>query len=280
LDRAAEVVRHVGANLPVEPVAFYYFRLCNRLFEKRLIDQHPVNYPSGAALLENWISQECLPRHWPNAWFEAASALRFLEKPKRERLVELACAHQHPSMRLLGARAAATWGRKDGVSKLAEFCLDYLRTKRSCEYLRELGREEAIPERARTELFKAEADVCLWLFHPVEFNCVPDELELVDSRELYWPPTQDRRKLWLIKYIYHDYLGERKEGVACSGSTTIALFEETSPDMPPLEIYARHCRYELQSGEEKHQYADLAVQDCLAMLLSKNPDLKQPLDKG
>jgi hypothetical protein len=66
---------------------------------------------------------------------------------------------------------------------------------------------------------------------------------------LNWPPTGDRRRLWIFKYRYEPDAerDEAEEDVGLVGSITFSLFFVTSADMTPEEIYALHCCWELQT---------------------------------
>ena len=122
----------------------------------------------------------------------------------------------------------------------------------ACTYLRELDREEAIPERANDPTFKATAEMSHWLSHPNEFGRIPDELELFDTREIFWPPTNDRRQVWLFKYRYlpEEPGGESEVGIGMVGSITFVLFGEATDNLSPEDVYALHCCWELQFKDD------------------------------
>ena len=119
-------------------------------------------------------------------------------------------------------------------------------------YLKELKRMDAIPDEANDPDFLAMAEMCDWLAHPQEFGQPPDEIELYDTREMLWPPTNDWRPLWLFKYRYFASDDEESEthGIGMTGSITFSLLDETSPDMSADDIYALHCCWELEATED------------------------------
>jgi hypothetical protein len=87
--------------------------------------------------------------------------------------------------------------------------------------------------------------MCRWLAHPMEFGKPPTHIELYDTRELFWPPTGDRRRVWLFKYTY-DEPDKRKSGLGMVGSVTFAMFGETTADLSAEDAYGLHCAWELE----------------------------------
>src|SRR5438445_11624897 len=83
----------------------------------------------------------------------------------------------------------------------------------------------------------------------MEFGAPPDAVELYDTRTLYWPPTRDRRQLWLVRYTYRHDPGEDVR-IAMVGSTTFALFGETTAELLPAAEYALHRRSQLEPHEQ------------------------------
>ena len=68
------------------------------------------------------------------------------------------------------------------------------------------------------------AEMCSWLSDPHEFGRPPDEIELFDTREMVWPPTNDWRQLWLFKYIYRAGPEDvaDQSGIGMTGSITFS----------------------------------------------------------
>jgi hypothetical protein len=58
----------------------------------------------------------------------------------------------------------------------------------------------------------------------------PDKIELLDTREIFWPPTNDKRWVWLFSYSYDGAEAGQpvNTGVVMAGSITFSLFSETS----------------------------------------------------
>jgi hypothetical protein len=97
------------------------------------------------------------------------------------------------------------------------------------------------------------AEMSDWLAHPNEFGEPPTEIELLDTREMHWPPTNDIRRLWLFKYKYagHSEDGTDDVGIGMVGSVTFALFGEATVDLCPEDVYGLHCCWELECNNDK-----------------------------
>lgn len=136
-------------------------------------------------------------------------------------------------------------------------------------YLRELGRSDLIPAVATEPDFAACAEMCGWLTHPMEFGKPPTEIVLFDTRELHWPPTRDRRRVWLFRYRY-EREGEVDEGLGMVGSVTFALFGETTVDKSAEEVYGLHCAWELQNNKDERAPEDRSAWAGMEILARDN----------
>jgi hypothetical protein len=94
---------------------------------------------------------------------------------------------------------------------------------------------------------------------------------LVDTRELFWPPTNDKRRLWLVKYSYKsDEGGEPDRGVGMVGSVTFALFGESTIDLSPEDVYGLHCCWELEMNEDARAPTTRSAEAGRVILRRKN----------
>lgn len=233
-----------------------YLDFANALAREGFTDDHPFDTPEGRARLLEFL-RDSDPERFGRA-HSAAAALPFVEGSDRDPLLALAMDHPSTAVQLEGAWASARLGSEAGVRFLSRMCLDLSHSLQARLYLQELDRHDAVPERASEPNFEAMSKLVDWLSHPMEFGRAPDEIALVDTRELLWPPSNDLRRLWIFRYRYDpdgpDSPGG--EGVGLVGSITFALFGETSPEMPPEDIYALHCCWELQVEDDPRAPAD------------------------
>jgi hypothetical protein len=208
---------------------------------------HPFDSPQGHQRLREWLSASD-PDQFTYA-HSAASALPFISKPGRDSLLELAMNHPDAGVRVEAAWVAAKMGNESGLRQLAEHCRDFKTAEKAKHYLSELGREDMIPMGAKRPGFSAMAHFASWLAHPNELGEMPDELEIIDHRELPWPPERKPKPFWLIKYTLRDKtgLGEDDVGAGLVGSQTFCLFSYKLAQRPPEDAYAVHCCWEMEA---------------------------------
>jgi hypothetical protein len=247
---ALEMIDALAEPLPTGFILVAYLDAANQLAISGKSSRHPFNNEAGRKKLEAWL----LDANEENFSYahSATAALPFIDMPSRAGLLLTAGKHPTPSIRIEAAWAQAKCGDPAGVDILLRFCLDPRHSSTAQSYLEELGHADRIPDEAQTAEFLALAEMASWLAHPNEFGRPPDDLRLFDARELFWPPTNDRRKLSLVEYAYNDGDGgEPNRGIGMVGSVTFALFSETTADMSPEEIYGLHCCWELEMNDNK-----------------------------
>jgi hypothetical protein len=230
--------------LPLGFVLVGYLDMANTLAIAGKLDFHPFDSNAGCEQLERFLQD----KNEDNSSYavSATAAIPFIGRTHRERLLSTAFEHADSRVRIEAAWAQAKSGDKDGFSRLAELCLDPRLSHTAQLYLNELRRSDLIPEEVSNEEFRAVAEMANWLAHPGELGSPPDSVVLFDTRELFWPPTNDKRRLFLVKY---SAAGE--DGVGLVGSVTFALFGETTADMSPEEIYSVHCCWELEMNGDR-----------------------------
>ncbi len=208
-------------------------------------DAHPFDSPAGIQQLAHWLTDDDEERF--SYAVSAANALPFLTSHQRDALLSLALDHASVEVQLESAWVAAKLGREAGIRWLARSCYDVSLSARAKQYLEELGRADAIPAESKDASFEAQAEFAQWLAHPSELGRPPDELEIVDHRELEWPPKQEPKSLWLIKYRVKDGTGLKEDDVDVGlvGSITFCLLSYKLGERPPEDAYAIHCYWEM-----------------------------------
>lgn len=227
-----------------------YLDFANRCALHGLTAQHPFDTDEGEAILESFLRDTDTGNY--SYAHSATASIPFLSPASRLKLLRLAASHPDATVRLEAAWASARLGSETAVAELARAASDPRRGFAAIRYLEELGRGDAIPDECSSPAFIAQAELAEWLRHPLEFGEYPDGLRVVDSRELFWPPTSDKRTLWLIEYAYEEGNGResRDIGVGMVGSVTFALFGEATSEMSPEDLYGLHCAWELQMNKD------------------------------
>ncbi len=232
-------------------------------------DAHPFNSPAGWEQFNTWLSSSN-PEDFSFA-HSAAAALPFLSPAQRPALLALAHDHLCTEVQMEAAWASSWLGSEAGIRILQRHCLDARTAAAAQEYLEELGREDAVPDSAYEADFQAMAEMCQWLSHPSEYGRPPDQIEVFDSRELYWPPTDDYRRVWLCRYLYEpdadeaagtdDVDAEPEVGIGMIGSVTFVLFDEETDHLSADDIYALHCCWELEMNRDPRAPANRSIEE-------------------
>ncbi|HEY0092754.1 MAG TPA: hypothetical protein VGB96_00455, partial [Archangium sp.] len=247
-EAATRVASALREPLPPRFIAMALLDMANTLAREHGVTSHPFDTAQGRELLRAFLTDKD-PDHFSYA-HSAAASLPFLTDSRE--FFTLAQEHPDVAVRMEAAWAAAWGGDALAVARLQDWSKDPKTRKRAVTYLKELGHQSApLPKEERLRL-DAMAEMSDWLEHPSEFGRPPDQLEVYDHRRLFWPPTKDERDVWLFRYRYEEEEGEPEEGVGMVGSVTFALFGETTAEMPPEDIYALHCVWELhQEGDKR-----------------------------
>ena len=232
------------------------------------LQQHPFDSQAGLKQLQKWL-EDSDPDAASYA-HSATAALPFISNPARDQLFGLAMEHSDTGVQMEAAWAAGKLGREAGLKVLARFCLDVNHSDVAQDYLAELNREDLIPAEARDAAFQAKAEFARWLAHPNELGKPPDELEIVDHRQLAWPPDRQTSPFWLIKYRMRDRTGLEDDDVECGlvGSATWCFFIYDMHQRPPEDAYAIHCYWEMEHADliddnvvtDASEYAELLKQ--------------------
>jgi hypothetical protein len=271
--------RELSDPLPEGFVAVALLDTANQACLEGWLSEHPFDTPQGTQQLEAWLTKPD-PDEFSFA-ASAAVALPFISPPQRDRLLALALDHADPKVQLEAAWASASLGSAAGIKYLRRLCLEPGTSATACSYLRELGRENVIPAAAMEPNFLAMSDLCTWLSHPNEYGRPPDEIELLDTRAIYWPPTDDRRRVWLFKFRYEEIVtfdGDQERvdvvtGIGMVGSVTFALSDIGTAELTPLDLYALHCCWELEVNKDSRAPRERSVQAGRELLAQYNDDL-------
>jgi hypothetical protein len=267
---AERVIDGLRRPLPTKFCGIAFLDLCNRMAISGTAAKHAFESPEGYSRLRELLSSN---KDAESSYaISATAALPFISHEVSAELMEMAGAHPEVAVRIENAWAQGKMGREPALAQLAEYARNPLYASRAIRYLEELGHAERIPEEARTADAKALAEMAEWLAHPNELGAPPEEVFIADTRELFWPPTNDRRQLWIIGYKYRSE-DEPLEDYGLVGSTTWAMFSEPRVSKP-IEIYAVHCCWELQANDDPRAPSERSVAAGLRILAENNPEFR------
>lgn len=258
------IVNTLDGKLPEGFLRVVYLDMLNKVsLKNETFGPHPFSSSEGVAILEKYLKNENEEEF--SYAISATAALPYLSENAWKKLLPVALKHPDASVRLEAFWAGTKLGDTKCRDGLIDMAKSYVHGQRAVEYLEELGLEEFVPEESKTWEFAALAEMSSWLSHPSEFGAYPTELTLVDSRTLFWPPTQDERRLTIVRYRYEKWNSDGSDeiGVGLVGSVTFCLFGVVLNESPPEEVYAIHCAWEMQKKNYKNPKVGLAeLQGC------------------
>ncbi|QEH35985.1 hypothetical protein OJF2_45430 [Aquisphaera giovannonii] len=259
------VLEALGDPPPADFLAVSLLDCANVALREGAECRHPFDSEAGRRQLRSWLADG--DEEHSSYAVSAAAALPFLDEPGRDELLAAALDHPSADVQLEAAWAAARLEDEDGIRRLSRCCLDVNLADRARRYLEELDRADAIPAEAEDAAFRARAEFAQWLAHPNELGRPPDEVEVVDHRELEWPPERERGPFWLVRYRVKDATGLKPDdvGVGLVGSMTFCLFTYKLEERPPEDCYAIHCYWEMTCHNliEEADVADPAEYESL-----------------
>ena len=264
-----DIIEALRDPLPDGFRAVTYLDLSNTVARSGKLARHPFDSDAGLALLQAWL----IDKENPSYGHSAAASIPFLSTEAREKVQVLADRHPDRVVQLEAAWAAAACGEARGYQTLEAACAIPQEASAAMHYLTELGAEDRIPSQAKSDDFKAISEMCQWLAHPMEFGRPPHEIRQVGARELFWPPTNDRRKLWVFRYEYPPRRGktEPEIGYGMVGSVTFALFGEATPDLSAEQVYGPHCAWELEKNRDSRAPQKRTPEAGIQILRECNP---------
>jgi hypothetical protein len=249
-------------------VAFLDFS--NTLCREHGLKQHPFSSPEGFARIRTFFNDS----ENPSYGVSACAAFPFLaESPERTALMSLGLDHADVDIRIESSWAAAKMGDERGIERLISASKNPATAAKSVAYLMELGATERIPPESTEPSFAACAVMCQWLSHPQEFGRPPHDVRVIDSRELIWPPTGDKRLMTLVRYEYNKGDGSDDVGVGCVGSVTFALFGYSTAEQSVEDLYGLYCTWELARQGDARIKTDVVIGRRL--LAKANPEFPE-----
>jgi hypothetical protein len=218
----------------------------NQRLAKGLDLKHPFDSVAGCRLLEQFLESDDEDIQGESDC--VVETLAFLSADRRAKVYGVATKNGNGAVRIKAATAIAKAGDESGLNDLVSLCRHWSTAETAKEALEELGRKKLIPAEALTPEATVLAKMSDWLAHPNELARVPDELEIVDMREMRWPPKGEVQKQALVRYrAAATEPGEPDDsGVGLVGSITFCLFGTKLEGLPPEEVYAAHAFWEME----------------------------------
>ena len=257
--------------LPPDSISGAFLDAMNRLAFEGELDWHPFASEAGCKRIAQWYAGR-RPEDLDLARIGTA-ALACFDRALRQDLLDMARRHPHPSVAIEANWVAALTGDESGVTELAKWALERDWSVRACQYLQELERADAIPDGAREPNFVALASLSAWFSSNIQYGVPPRRVELCDRRVLYWPPFEEEKEFFLVRY---ELLlnGECISGVAMVGSIIHALPQMPTDGLSPEDVYGLYCAWEMDRMRDPDDSRPpaMTIAQARELIARHNPD--------
>lgn len=164
-------------------------------------------------------------------------------RPRLEQTMQL----RHRRVQCEAAGALARMEDSGGRERLLSLASEPSARLRVIAYAEELGFENEIEMRYRTEAAMAESEVAIWLAQPDRFGIPPTTVEMIDQKQWMWPGFNDPVDCFLVRFHYD--LGQRSySNIAISGPAVFALSCDVA-DMQVDDIYAIYAGWQAEHDD-------------------------------
>ncbi len=109
---------------------------------------------------------------------------------------------KHRRIQTEAAAALARMEIEDGRTALCKLAEEPIARLRVLAFAEELGFLEEVPEEQQTEIAIAESQLVVWLAEPTQMAVPPSQVELINTREMYWPSYDHPVQCYLFRYAY------------------------------------------------------------------------------
>lgn len=268
---AVRVLLELSADLPNGQIGMGVLDCSNALSAEGATFKHPFDQDEGIRRFEAWLADQKADD--VSDAQSAVAALPFLKHPKRNLLLQAAVDHPHPLIKAEAGWALCKLGDRRGIRLLQSVARNVRYSGIARMYLEELGEEASIPREALEPDFVAMSDLCQFLAHPGEYGIPPDQVEVLNTQTLNWPPSQRQETVWLIRVTYGPgHAGvDPHSGVAFVGAE-LAYEPERMKDLKSFEqLYGAYCAWELSQKGDPRLIGKPTAEAGLALIQAANP---------
>ena len=151
---------------------------------------------------------------------------------------------KHRRLQVEAASALARLDVDEGTQRLIELASEPVVRLRVLAYAEEIELLEKIDEEYLTPAARAEAELASWLSQPTPMGFPPQECELIDQREQYWPGLEEPVWCFLFRYTYQLPTGVY-HNVGMTGPL-VHSFNADLTDLSPDDIYAAYAGWQVE----------------------------------
>jgi hypothetical protein len=255
-----EAIQHVAVAAPI-------LDLANYLKRRSVVDEHPAacrvqqltdlleTVVAGLSRLETDFDEHDATVEKPQQQVEDSVALvislcdtlALIGDPVSIGKLRRALQLKHRRIRTEAAAALARFGEQEGMDTLVEMASEPVVRLRVLADAEEFGILDRIDAKFTTNEARAEACVALELAQATYFGVPPQQTELIDFRELYWPGYDEPQACYLFRYSYR-WKDTKYSNIALAGPV-VHTFVADLNDVPIDDIYAAYAGWHVEHDE-------------------------------
>jgi TPR repeat protein len=220
-------------------------------------------------LIEEWIKDT----NYENLGYAVSgcAALATVNSEESKKLLKLASEHPKLEIQLEAAFAQILLGEEKAKDKMKLLAQNPIISEAAFGYVMELiikygincgfTREDVMSQVTDKEDFYAMAKMSSWCSHFCEYGISPDAIKVWAKEEIYWPPSEEKLQVYLIKYTYNNYKWCEKGGniehvgYYLPDSDTVFSTMESFDDI--YEAYANYASWESRGEITQEQSLEL-----------------------
>jgi hypothetical protein len=151
---------------------------------------------------------------------------------------------RHRRLQVEAASALARLQVEEGAQRLVELASEPVVRLRVLAYADEIGQLDQVDQQYQSAEARAEAQLVSWLAQPTVMGFPPQQCELVDQRQQYWPGFDEPVWCYLFRYVYRLPTGQY-HNVGMAGPL-VHSFQADLADLSPDDIYSAFAGWQVE----------------------------------
>ncbi|RTK94641.1 MAG: hypothetical protein EKK64_08070 [Neisseriaceae bacterium] len=227
------------------------------LFSQWAADKKISYNPLGNNLqvIEKWIKDANYQKL--SYAVSGCAALVTVNSEESIRLLEIASQHSKLEIQLETAFVQILLGQEKAKDKLRVLAQNPIISIPTFLYSQELKqkygidcgftKEDILEKIDNEEDFLAISQMAWWCAHPQEYGITPDSIKVWAKEVIYWPPNDEKLKVFLIKYRYDNYKWQGRISNIEHVGYFIPCYEKLFSIMQGFDdIYAAYATYSIK----------------------------------
>ena len=187
-------------------------------------------------IIKKWITD----KNYENLSYAVSgcAALSQIDSDQSIKLLRMATKHPKLEIQLEAVFSLILLGHKTAKKQLRLLAQNPIISNQAWYYSVELKldykidcgftQRDIIPLETDEEDFIAMSTMSEWCAYPQEYGITPDYISVFAKEEVFWPSSEDKLKIYLVKYRYNNYCWQGKitnlEHIGCYNPSSDSVF--------------------------------------------------------